>query len=72
MRNTDNSLLKSAARAWHPYPKLRGKSLADHIEQAVEECRTLTYRLEVIAQRARIEEELYRGRHKMENGKIHG
>jgi hypothetical protein len=55
-RKRDNSLLKSAARAWHPYPKLRGKSLADCIEKAISEHRELGYRLEAILSRARAEE----------------
>lgn len=59
MRNTE--LLEAAARGWRQPPKLRGGTLADHIERAVEECRTLAYRLEAIAQRARIEEKVFIG-----------
>jgi hypothetical protein len=55
-RAAKGSLLQSAARAWHPYPKLRGKSLADCIERAITEHRELSYRLEAILSRARAEE----------------
>ena len=61
MRNTNTGILEAAARAWRPYPKLRGKSLADCIEQALSEHREAGYRLEAILSRARIEEDFEAG-----------
>jgi hypothetical protein len=66
MPNNSNSLLASAARGWLE-PKLRGGSVASHIERAAKECRALAALLESISQRARIEETILSRAPKMEN-----
>jgi hypothetical protein len=56
MVKDNTGILRAAARGWHPYPKPSRKSLASRIEQAADECRALTYRLEGLAERARTEQ----------------
>jgi len=58
-----NELINAAARGWLP-PRIRAGKLSSHLRRAARDMKALACRLDTLATRAEIDEELYPSREK--------